>query len=477
VDFDERLFRRLARAHSPVLDATLPRLGRAADYSRLWIAVAAVLYRAGGHRGRRAARRGLLSVAAASAVANGPVKLHVRRARPTHEVPLLRRSRRRHKTSSFPSGHSTSAAAFATGVALEWPAAGVPVAAAAAGVGLSRVWTGVHFPSDVLAGFAIGTGAGLLSARLWPVPRPEPYQAPARADVARAPGGRGVTFAVNPAAGPALSASPVPRLRELLPDAEVVEVDDAGQLDRALQEAARGNRVLGVAGGDGSVRAAAVVALAQGVPLAVVPGGTLNHFARDVGVTGVEDVAAAIVEGAAVQVRVGRIAGRTFVNTASFGAYAELVDARERLEPRIGKWAALAVALVQVLRRWQPVTVELDGRTERLWLVFLGNGRYQPDGLAPVARQRLDTGGIDVRLVRAGVPLGRLRLVLAAFFGRVHRCPAYRRLVVDELRVRAGEPLRLACDGETFDGPAEFTVESVAEPLAVFSPAASTSGR
>lgn len=84
----------------------------------------------------------------------------MRRSRPGLDaVPLGRRLKRQPVTTSFPSGHSASAAAFAAGIALESPVWGAVVAPVAISVAMSRVYTGVHFPSDVLAGAALGVGA------------------------------------------------------------------------------------------------------------------------------------------------------------------------------------------------------------------------------------------------------------------------------------------------------------------------------
>jgi membrane-associated phospholipid phosphatase len=164
-DADLALFHRLAGAHNPALDRAMPALSRAADWSRLWLGVGALLALSGRPTWRRAAARGLASVAVASASANGLAKLSVRRVRPPLAVvPLVRRVHRVPVTTSFPSGHAASAAAFTVGVALEAPELAVPVGALAAGVAASRVWTGAHYPGDVVAGVAIGTAASLALA-------------------------------------------------------------------------------------------------------------------------------------------------------------------------------------------------------------------------------------------------------------------------------------------------------------------------
>jgi membrane-associated phospholipid phosphatase len=158
---DRRLMTRSFRTRSPALDRILIAITRAANYSRLWLAVAGALAIFDGKRGRRAAGRGLIAVAIAAAVANGPAKLLVRRRRPSsHWRPTLIRTPR---STSFPSGHSAAAAAFATGASAELPVL-TPVLVPLAGVvAYSRVHTGVHYPSDVAAGVGIGIASGLLA--------------------------------------------------------------------------------------------------------------------------------------------------------------------------------------------------------------------------------------------------------------------------------------------------------------------------
>ena len=95
------------------------------------------------------------------------VKLLARRQRPTQRVPVARRLRRAPTSTSFPSGHAASAAAFATGAALELAPSAFVLIPLAGAVGFSRIYTGVHYPSDVVAGQAIGTGVALLSRRFW----------------------------------------------------------------------------------------------------------------------------------------------------------------------------------------------------------------------------------------------------------------------------------------------------------------------
>jgi undecaprenyl-diphosphatase len=388
---------------------------------------------------------------------------------------MARRTKRAPRTSSFPSGHSASAAAFATGVALESPALGAVALPVAAAVGFSRIYTGVHYPGDVLVGAAVGAGIAAGTTRWWPV-SPTDVEQPTRhlstvcSDVP-SPHGEGLVIVVNPNAGPALSGNPADILREALPKAEIIEVDDGKDVEPALRDAAGRAAVLGIAGGDGSVNTAATIAHERGLPLFVVPGGTLNHLARDLGIDGVREAAEALQAGHVVQLDVAEIDGRVFLNTASFGAYPELVDAREKLEGAIGKWPALAVALVRVLMRGDCAEVEIDGEQHKIWMAFIGNCRYHPAGFGPSWREQLDDGELDVRWVDAEQPWGRTRLVLAVLTGRLGRSRVYREQRVKELRVRSLQGrLRLASDGETFDGGTEFVVCKRPTPLAVIVP-------
>lgn len=163
---DRALFVTVARHHDAVLDAFAPRVTTSANHGVLWYAVSAAMT-ATGPTGRQAARAGLISMGLASAVANGPAKWIARRPRPDlGPVPPLRRLRRQPRTTSFPSGHSATAAGFAAAVAMESPALAVPVVALAAGVAYGRVHIGVHYPSDVAAGIALGVASAVIVRRL-----------------------------------------------------------------------------------------------------------------------------------------------------------------------------------------------------------------------------------------------------------------------------------------------------------------------
>lgn len=280
--------------------------------------------------------------------------------------------------------------------------------------------------------------------------------------------GRGLVIVVNPSAGPYLSRDPSAEIREAFPEAVVMQAD--GDLSDALRaKCGRDTVAIVAAGGDGSINAAAAVAQGLGVPLGIIPAGTLNHLARDLGIPDVETGLESIRNGRLAQIDICSIAGKPFLNTASFGVYAELVDERESLESKIGTWPATLVALWRIIGN-DPIRVEIDGRAMKIWGIFIGNGRYTP-GFTPTHRLSLHDGLLDVRILRADRRYPRFRAFIAAGPRRLVHLSAFESWTASRIDVRSlDDPLRLARDGETFDGPERFTVEKSPKPLEIFLP-------
>lgn len=453
---DRRAFDAVAAAHLPGLEYVLPRLSRAADHGMLWFGTAAALSATRRPRLRRAALRGAIGIAVASPAVNLLGKQAFRRKRPVIDlVPPVRIRWKLPTSHAFPSGHTASAAAFATGVAMEAPASvALPVAGAAAAVAFARVYTGAHFPGDVLAGAGIGMAAALGTRLVWPArPAVAHVIRTTTAPVGITEDGQGVVAVVNCGAGG--GASVVGLLEKGLPAAEIIVMPEGEDLMKVLDEAASRARVLAVAGGDGTTNAGAQAALRHDVPLLTVPGGTLDHFTRALGIEHPADAIAAYKGGCLARVDLGSVRQPgeeelIFLNTAGFGAYTELVDRRERLQGRLGKWPAMVVAAVRTLRHSEPIDVTVDGRPRRVWLAFVGNCAYGSRGPAPTWREHLDDGLLDIRMVSAKHRVPRARAVAAVLFGHLHLMPGYSHWTSTRLEVIAsGGELRLARDGET----------------------------
>ena len=237
-------------------------------------------------------------------------------------------------------------------------------------------------------------------------------------------------------------------------------------------------RVVGVCGGDGSVAAVAHVARAAGLPLLVVPGGTFNHFARTAGAASVDLAIDALQRGEGVRADVAELAfgdddAITVLNAASVGVYPDFVAMREQLEDRWGKWIAAVISATRVLRRAEPVTVVVDGRRARVWSLFVGVGANDPGTAAPLQRQRLEGGLLDVRVLHADT---RVRAAASLAFGRrtttvlrwlrllPRRSEVFTARALDVVvRPRRGQPPGFSHDGEVaLEAPAAATATSTA---------------
>ena len=165
---DRAVYRAVADFSTPVLDVPLRRISDFANHSKPWFLVAGALAVFGGTPERIAALSGVGAIGLTSFVVNQPMKLARRRERP--DRPLLGVPEARWvlmpTSTSFPSGHSASAAAFAVAVGHLLPWTRWPLRSAAAAVGFSRVYTGVHYPGDVVIGAAVGALIGAATAKV-----------------------------------------------------------------------------------------------------------------------------------------------------------------------------------------------------------------------------------------------------------------------------------------------------------------------
>ncbi|MHC6222942.1 phosphatase PAP2 family protein [Arthrobacter sp. MMS24-S77] len=483
---DRAVVRAVSRLPEGRHDAILKNLSEAATKGKLWFAVAGVLGAVSG-KPRNAAIHGLLALGVASAVTNLGFKSLLPRARPLPEhLPVFRFVNPQPTSSSMPSGHSASAVAFTLGVALVHPRLGAALAPVAAGVAYSRVHTGAHWPSDVLLGSTIGAGAALLTRKWWPLrpPVPDTERSPAKAPAID--DGEGLSIAVNTLGG-SYSPDTEMQLREIFPKAYIHLITEGEDIAAEIQAAAEkpGTKALGVWGGDGTVGTAADAAVEHSFPLLVLPGGTLNHFARDVDARSLEGALEAAKTGAAAWTDLGHVtAGRgvdgkdeitelTMLNTASIGVYPNLVRRRERLQPALGKPLAGLVAGLRTFGAATPTTLLINGVHHKLWILYLGRGRYYPRDLAPLMRPVLDDGVLDIRMVTADEPFARLRLLWAVLTGTVATSKVTHLSEAAEISIEAvGEPLVIAVDGEPLPGvrTAKFAVRRRA--LRVYSPLA-----
>lgn len=484
----ETLDRKLVRAVSALPggrhDEFFRQLSAAATNGKLWFGIAGIMAMFPG-KTRRAALHGLLAQGLASGVTNLGFKTLLPRARPLPEhLPAFRFVHPQPTSSSMPSGHSASAAAFALGVGLVRPGLGAALAPIAAGVAYSRVHTGAHWPSDVLFGSAIGAGSALLTRKWWPVRPPFPETRRTAVKAAQLPGGLGLGIAVNTLGG-SYAEETAAALRKVFPKAYIKEIghDEDIAAEIAAVATRPGTLALGVWGGDGTVGTAAAAAVERSLPLLVLPGGTLNHFARDAGTPTLEAAAGAASRGEAALADTGHVMVErghpgspeqvelTMLNTASIGLYPNLVRRRELLQPALGKPLAGVVAMLRTFAAGTPTTLEVDGVRHKVWILYIGRGRYYPRDHAPLVRPVLDDGVFDLRMITADESFARLRLLWSVLTGTVATSRITHLTEATRIRVEPGDStMVLAVDGEVMPGvrAAEFAVNPGA--LSYYSP-------
>src|SRR6266404_5387830 len=209
-------------------------------------------------------------------------------------------------------------------------------------------------------------------------------------------------------------------------------------------------------GGDGTVSTVAGVLAGTRKTLGVLPLGTLNHFAKDLQLPlDLDGAMETIMAGRTVQVDVGEVNGRTFINNSSLGLYPRIVKEREKQQQLgWGKWPAFVWAAITVLRRYPLLNVRLslDGKqlARRTPFVFIGNNEYEMEGFNIGRRACLDKGELSLYITHRTGRLGLLRLALRALLGGLRNERDFTALRTKEVWIETRHRrLRVAFDGET----------------------------
>lgn len=306
---------------------------------------------------------------------------------------------------------------------------------------------------------------------------------PPRSDRGGAVGQR-VAVIVNLSSGAGAAPVTEGRLRDLFGGAgtavEVTLAGDEPQFQRALAQAIASKVDAIVAGGgDGTLSAVAESLAGHDIPLGILPLGTLNHFAKDLGIsTDLEDAVRVVLAGHTVRVDVGEVNGQVFLNNSSLGLYPTILRLRGQHAARgLRKWVVAIWATAIEVGRFRRLVVRVDVNGERRLhhtpLLLVGNNRYRMAGLEAGTRDSLLEGQLAVYVVHAQSRWQLMRLAWKVLQGRSHDAGELDVLHVHKATIEARVPhLPVALDGEVLEmeTPLEYRVRPAA--LRVFVPAA-----
>lgn len=282
-----------------------------------------------------------------------------------------------------------------------------------------------------------------------------------------------IAVVLNRAAGSAKDRQARRHLRELLgADVNVYSAAGGAELRKfALKCIEDGCRVVVAAGGDGTINIVASLLVGTGVALGVLPMGTLNHFARDVGIPPDIDAASRVIlAGHSTLVDVGKVNDRFFINNSSLGLYPSIVRRREHRE-RTGtsRLLAFAAAIVFVLRRYPflHAHIQIDGKEidRRSPFLFIGNNHYELEGLRLGRRSRIDGGVLSLYTANRTGRFGLLRIAVSALFRRLQLNRDFEALAAHDLTIATRRKrVSVALDGEVvhMTPPLHYTVQPAA---------------
>ena len=285
---------------------------------------------------------------------------------------------------------------------------------------------------------------------------------------------------LNTGAGRGSSPGRIDELRRLFSeagiDAEILAAAQGTQIvDLARRALARRPKFIVAAGGDGTVSAVAACVRGTDIPLGVLPTGTLNHFARDLGIpTDIRQAVTALAQGHPARVDVGEVNDHPFINNASLGLYPDIVRDRERQQRRLGrgKYWAMLWATLSALRRspFLRVSMEVDGKPVqcRSPFVFIGNNDYAMEGFSIGKRSSLRDGHLSVYTTQRRTRFKLIGLALRALVGRLRQADDFAVMNAETLRIDSRHrSLLVATDGEvtTMETPLQFRILPGALPV------------
>jgi diacylglycerol kinase family enzyme len=295
-----------------------------------------------------------------------------------------------------------------------------------------------------------------------------------------------IAVVLNGSSGRGVAAKVADRLREIFAaagrEARITLATGGSEINAAMRRAVEdGCDTLVAGGGDGTINCAASAVVGREIPLGVLPLGTLNHFAKDLGIPlDLDEAVKVVLDGIVCKVDVGEVNGRVFLNNSSLGVYPAIVRMRERYRTKVGgKWIAALWAGLTVLRR-NPfmavrIVVEEKATVRRTPLVLVANNEYRMSGIHAGTRESLVRGRLALYVLNAERRPGLLRLAWQVLLKGAEQAKEIDLITVEEATIETRRPRpQVATDGEVFtlESPLSYRIRPAA--LLVHVPAATS---
>ncbi len=229
-------------------------------------------------------------------------------------------------------------------------------------------------------------------------------------------------------------------------------------------------KIIAAIGGDGTISAVSGIVVGTKAVLAPLPGGTLNHFTKDLNISQDVDEAIANLQKAKQQkIDVAKVNDTVFINNSSLGLYPSSLKVREEAEDKLGKWPAAIIGIAQAIIRYKTYDVTLGKKTFTTPFIFIGNNSYKISDFALTNRTLLCEGKLSIYITKANNRFALVKIFVHTATGRLHEADEFDSFSAKEVVVKThGEKeVNISHDGEVSKFKTPLSYKTVPKSLTI----------
>lgn len=257
-----------------------------------------------------------------------------------------------------------------------------------------------------------------------------------------------IVLVYNAHSGSALSASALQQkcVEHNLTINKMIKLEDG--YEKELRPYIKKDQIIAVVGGDGSISSVANQIIGTDVLFAPIPGGTLNHFTKDIGIAqDVDEALARLSAKKVIKIDAAKVNDRIFLNNSSIGLYPTSLQARGYFENHLGKWPAAVIGSLRALVRYHTYDITISGQEVKTPFVFIGNNEYHLDEGG--SRTAVDKGILSIYTIEAASRLQLVKLLAWAIIGKLTDAPGVKAWSAKSVTIKSDrKTLHVSRDGE-----------------------------